>query len=180
MPSSADEALHIAVTVSEAEIQEMRNNAFYLDSEVADISPASRIREPAGCHTDAKPAATNGDPQCKSSQAGQRRPDKRASTTNAQSGDTVLCYECSGYGHYTQDCVNRLQQRADSKAIADNGSKTGQGKTSEPLPRDTAKRVNGRRANKPPLNRVKMAIKTAPAIFHPKTLLTIGKLPWTI
>ena len=47
VPSTAEDALRIAVKVSQAEIQEVRNNAFYLDSEVADISPAGRIRQPA-------------------------------------------------------------------------------------------------------------------------------------
>ena len=135
MPFSADEALRLAVTVSQAEIQEKRNNAFYLDSEAADISTAGRIREPAARHMGAKPAANNGNLRRKSTQAGQGRPDKRASTSNEQSSDTVQCYECSCNCHYARDCVNRLQQRADRKATGHNGSKTGQGKASEPAPR---------------------------------------------
>ena len=94
--ATASEALRIAVTVSQAELQEVRNNAFYLGPEVADISPAGRIREPAVRHTGVKPAANNGEPRRKPRQAGQRRPDRRASTSNAQTGDTVQCYECKG------------------------------------------------------------------------------------
>jgi len=91
MPATASAALRIAVTVSQAEAEEVRNNAFYLDTEVADISPAGRIRELVVRYTRAKPVANNGDPRRKPSQAGQRRSDKRVSTRNAQSGDTVQC-----------------------------------------------------------------------------------------
>ena len=106
-PAIAEEALRIAVTVSQAELQELRNNAFYLESEVAEISPAGRIREPALRNTGAKAVANNGDPRRKSSQAGQRQHDKREITRNAQSTDTVQCYECRGFGHYAHDCANK-------------------------------------------------------------------------
>jgi hypothetical protein len=152
MPATAEEALRIAVTVSQAEIQEARNNAFYLDSEVAEISPAGRMREPAVHHTGAKSVANNGDPRRKSGQASQRRPDKRESTRNAQSADTVQCYECRGYGHYARDCANRSQRRVDNRAAGDNGNKTGKGKASEPTSRDRAKGGDRRRANKQSLN----------------------------
>jgi hypothetical protein len=50
-PATAEEALRIAVTLSQAEIQETRDSAFYLDTEVADITPAGWLREPAVKHT---------------------------------------------------------------------------------------------------------------------------------
>ena len=53
-PATAEEALRIAITVSEAEIQEARDNAFYVDAEVAEITPAGRLREPTVHHTTAK------------------------------------------------------------------------------------------------------------------------------
>ena len=152
MPTTAEEALRIAVTVSQAELQELRNNAFYLDSEVAEISPAGRMREPAVQHTGAKPAAASGNPRRKSGQAGQRRPDRRPSTSNAQTGDFVQCFECKGFGHFARDCANRAQRRGDSRVSGDSGNTTRQGKVNEPSTRDRAKKGEGRRANKPPLN----------------------------
>ena len=106
--------MRIVVMVPQEEIQEVQNNAFYLDWEVADISPDGRIREPAVRHTGAKPPANNVEPRRKSSQTGQRRPGKLASSSNAQAGDTVHCYEYSGYGHYARDCAIRSQWQADS------------------------------------------------------------------
>jgi hypothetical protein len=46
-PETAKEALRIAVTVSEAELQETRDGAFYANAEASDITPAGRVREPA-------------------------------------------------------------------------------------------------------------------------------------
>ena len=45
-PATAEEALGLAVTVSQVEFQEARDIAFCLDAEVADITPAGRLREP--------------------------------------------------------------------------------------------------------------------------------------
>ena len=44
LPATASEALRKAETVMQAEIQKVKNNAFCMDSEAAEISPASRIR----------------------------------------------------------------------------------------------------------------------------------------
>jgi len=152
LPATAAEALRIPVTVSQAELQEVRNNAFNLDSGVAEISPAGRVREPVVQHTGAKPATVSGNPRRKSGQASQRRPDRRASTSNSQARDSVQCFECKGFGHFARDCANRTQRRADSRATRDNGNKTGQGEVSEPSTRDRAKKVDGQRGNKSPLN----------------------------
>ena len=114
LPGTASEALRIAEIVTQAEIQEVKNNAFYMDSEVADISPAGRIREPAVRHTGAKPAAVDGEPSCKPRQTGERSPNRRASTINAQTEDTVQCDECQGFGHYARHCANRFQKRANT------------------------------------------------------------------
>jgi hypothetical protein len=56
-PATVEKALRIAVTVSQAEIQEAHDSAFYLDAEVADITPAGRVREPAVQHTAARQTA---------------------------------------------------------------------------------------------------------------------------
>jgi hypothetical protein len=46
-PATAEEALRIAVTYSQAEIQEARDSAFYLDTKFDDIKPAGRVGETA-------------------------------------------------------------------------------------------------------------------------------------
>jgi hypothetical protein len=106
-PATAEEALRIAVTVSQAEIQEARDSAFYLDTEVADITPAGRVREPAVRHTAARQSAGSAAQPRKPSREGQRRPSERASTSKGQPDKPVKSYECSGYG----DCANRRQRQ---------------------------------------------------------------------
>ena len=46
-PETSEEALRIAVTVFQAELQETRDGAFYANAEAVNITPAGRAREPA-------------------------------------------------------------------------------------------------------------------------------------
>jgi len=90
-PATVEEALRIAVTVSQAEIQEARDSAFYLDAEAADLTPAVQ-------HTAARKSAESTSQSRKPSRASERQP--RANTSKGQSDRPVKCYECSGYGHF--------------------------------------------------------------------------------
>jgi len=108
-PATVEEALRIAMTVSQAEIQEARDSAFYLDTEVADITPAGRVREPAVHYTAVRQSADSTAQSRKPSRVGQ-------STSNGQPDKPLKCYECSGYGHFARDCANRRQRQADSNA----------------------------------------------------------------
>jgi len=96
-PATAEEALRIAVTVSQAEIQEARDSAFCLDAEVADITPAGRLREPAVRHKAARKSAESATQPRKPSRASQRQ--LKAGPSKGQSDKLVKCYECSGYEH---------------------------------------------------------------------------------
>jgi hypothetical protein len=95
----------MAVTVSQAEIQETRDSAFYLDTEVADITAAGRLREPAVQHTAARRSDGSTAQSRKRGQTGQRRSSGRSGTGNAQSDGPIKCYECSGYGHFARSIV---------------------------------------------------------------------------
>ena len=80
-PATAEEALRITAKVSQAEIQEARDNALYLDTEVADITPAGRVREPAVQHTAAMQSARSAAQLRKPSREVQRQPKERASAS---------------------------------------------------------------------------------------------------
>jgi hypothetical protein len=47
LPGTVEEALKIATTVAQAEIQERSHESFYSDAAVPEITPAGRIRAPA-------------------------------------------------------------------------------------------------------------------------------------
>ena len=151
-PATIEEAPRITVTVSQAEIQEARDNAFCLDTEVADITLAGRVREPAVQHTAARQSAGSAAQSRKPSRAGQRQPKERASASKGQPDKPVKCYECSGYGHFARDCANRRQREADSNATSNVEFRAGKGKVNEPTPRTRQNIVHGRHSMKPVLN----------------------------
>jgi hypothetical protein len=82
-PATAEEALRLAVMVSQAEIQETRDSVLYLDTEVADITPVGRLREPSGQHTAARRSADSTAQLRKRGQTSQRRPSGKAGTGSA-------------------------------------------------------------------------------------------------
>jgi hypothetical protein len=91
-PATVEEALRIAVTVSKAEILEARDSAFYLDAEVAIITPAGRVREIAMQHTAVRQSAGSAAQSRKRSRVGQYRLNERASSGNGQPNKPVKCY----------------------------------------------------------------------------------------
>ena len=139
--ATVEEALRIAVTVSQAEIQEARDSAFYLDAEVADLTPAVQ-------HTAARKSAEGTSQPRKPSRVSERQP--KASTSKGQSDKPVKCYECSGYGHFARDCANRRHRQTVSNASPNAESRTGQRKVNEPRARQN--KVYGLCSTKPALN----------------------------
>jgi hypothetical protein len=73
-PKTAEEALRIAVTVSQAELQETRDCAFYANAEAADITPAGRVREPAGRQVAARQSGGSERRKRRPNLASRRRP----------------------------------------------------------------------------------------------------------
>jgi len=113
-PKTAEEAFQIAINVSQAEIQEARDNAFYVDAEPVEITPAGRLREPAVHHTTAKKSVEGAANVRKSHRAGQQPPKQTAAASNAQQRNQIVCYECRGYGHNARDCANRRPVKGNS------------------------------------------------------------------
>jgi hypothetical protein len=151
-PATVEEALRIAVTVSQAEIQEARDSAFCLDTEVTDITPVRRVREPAVQHATTRESVGIAAKSRKQSRAGQRHSRASATTSSGQPNKPVRCYDCSGYGHIARDCANRRQLQTARNATPDVRSRSGQAKVNEPPPRARQNTVHGRRATKPGLN----------------------------
>jgi len=116
----------------------------FIWTQVADITPAGRVREPAVRHTDAKQSVGSAIQPRKPSRVGQRQPKERASTSNGQPDKPVKCYECSGYGHFAHDCANRRQRQADSNPTPNVEFRASQGKVNEPPPHAMQNIVHGR------------------------------------
>ena len=118
-PVTTEEAVRIAITIEQAELQERKNNTFYMDSAV-DISPSGRARERPARQVS---AANTNSKFAPPSQPSSRKTNHRKPIRKAQSDAPVKCYECSGYGHFARDCANRKMRAS----VSDEGVKAANG-----------------------------------------------------
>jgi len=151
-PKTAEVALQIAINVSQAEMQEARDNAFYLDAEVAEITPAGRLREPAVHHTTARKSVGGAANVRKSHRAGQQPSKQTAAASNAQQRNQIVCYECRGYGHIARDCANRRQVKGISHVTPPAETTAVQRPVNAPTSHSKPKAVDRRRNERQALN----------------------------
>jgi len=151
-PATAEEALQMAINVSQAEIQEARDNAFYVDAEVAEITPAGRLREPAVHHTTAKESVRGAANVRKSHRAGQQPSQQTAAARNGQQRNQIVCYECRGYGHIARDCANRRQAKGNSHVTPTAETTAVQRQVNAPTSGRKPQAVNRRRNERQALN----------------------------
>jgi len=139
--------LRIAVTVSQAELQETRDGAFYANAEALDITPAGRVREPAGQQEAARQSGGSERRKRRPNFASQRRPQANEAASSGQPDKTITCFECRGYRHYARDCANRRQKMvSDSTPNGENSVSQSRAKMSTQQAKQQA--VHGRRNKK--------------------------------
>jgi hypothetical protein len=98
-PSTVEEAIRIATVVEQAEIQERRGDAFYLDRDERKSRTANfENREQRGANRDRS-----------LTQAGERR------YRNSRDNVKIVCYECGGTGHMARDCATRRNMQRNSR-----------------------------------------------------------------
>jgi hypothetical protein len=102
-PKTLENELQITITVTQAEVQERRNEAFYLDSAAPEVTPAGRIREPAHSRSNTGSA----DSLSSASKWTAAPGFKQVCTRNASAATAKQCFEFGGNGHFARDCVNR-------------------------------------------------------------------------
>ena len=144
-PVTAEEALQIAINVSQAEIQEARDNAFYVDVEVAEITPAGRLREPTVHHTTAKKSVRGAANVRKPQRADQNHAKQIAAASNGQQRNQTVCHECRGYGHIARHCAKRRQAHGTSHVTPIVETTAAQKQVNTPTSRAKPKAVNRRR-----------------------------------
>ena len=138
--------------MSQAEIQEARDNAFYVDAEVVEITPAGRLREPAVHHTTAKKSVRGAANVRKPHRADQQPSKQTATASNGQQRNQIVCYECRGYGHVARDCANRRQAQGTSLVTPTAETTAVQKQVNAPTSRMKPKAVNRRRNERQALN----------------------------
>ena len=112
-PETTGEAVRIATTVEQAELQERRNDSFYMDSGT-ETTPAGKVQERPGKHANTRSDNTRSKPprHVRTQNASDQQPIQKA-----RSDVHVKCYECSGYGQYSKDCANRRNRTGASNAV---------------------------------------------------------------
>lgn len=152
-PATAEEALRLAVNVTQAELNEARDNAFYANAEVTDLTPSGGTREPARQQRPHRQSGDSARRARKPNLANQRRSQATGqAASTAQPNQSITCFECRGYGHYARDCANRRFKQGPGNATpnGENSASRGKAKTSNQHAKPQA--VHGRRNSKADLN----------------------------
>ena len=134
--------------MSQAEIQEARDNAFYVDAELAEITPAGRLREPAVHHTTAKKSVGGEANGRKPHRTDLQPPKQTAAARNEQQRNQIVCYKCRDYGHIARDCSIRRQAQGTSQVTPTTETTAGQKHVNAPTSRRKPKAVNRPRNEK--------------------------------
>ena len=98
-PETSEEALRIAVAVSQAELQETRDGAFYAKAEAVDITPVGRPRETAVQQVAVRQSSGSERKRQRPISASHRRRQGSEAARTGQPEKNITCFECRGYGH---------------------------------------------------------------------------------
>jgi hypothetical protein len=113
LPTSIDDAIHLAVTVEQAEACNPKSDAFYLDEKASEMRDQRRDRR--------------NQPRDRGWRSNSPRKTGQASDATERLAGGIdrdaTCYSCGGRGHYSRVCPTRLAQTGDIDRYAGNRDK---------------------------------------------------------
>ena len=137
MPQIMDEALKIAITVNQAEAQERRNEAFYVDEARGHVKSDRHTRGTRG-EAAARKATHYAGAGRTQGQYG-REPPK-----SAKNGDERRCYGSGGLGHYARECPT-CHNRSNNRNSPSKRSDSEPQESARALSQEVSKRSKGRK-----------------------------------
>jgi hypothetical protein len=138
LPGNMDQALKIATTVNQAEIQERRNETFYVDEAQTRRETARTLREQ---HRSSNARHTSQQAGVSRTQSQNR---KGVPSRNSGNRDDLKCFECGGVDHFARECLNHISRLNSSKSTSVGGRNASQGSAGSSS-QEAARRPHGRR-----------------------------------
>jgi hypothetical protein len=137
LPENMDQALKIATTVNQAEIQERRNETFHVE-EARESRASDRTSggAPSSCNV-----------RSTTQHAGASRTkcqNRKGPPSNSGNSDNLKYYECGGVGHFVRECPTRKSRLNSSKPTGVEGRNVSQGFAGNSS-QDVLRRLKGRK-----------------------------------
>jgi hypothetical protein len=123
MPKSIDEAVQIAVTVAQAEIQERRNEAFFLDALTLHVTSAGRPSGSAQNPANSRSLNQQTNSAVKPNRGRHSTRIRQPSSDRGRPEATLRCFECDGIGHFARECPTRKHKQNSTHTNAKHGGR---------------------------------------------------------
>jgi len=144
--------LRIAVTVSQAKLQETSDGAFYANAEAVDITPPGGAREPDAQQVAGRQSSGSERRKQRQNLASQRRPQASEAARTGKAEKNITCFECRGYGHYARNCANRRQKQVATYANLNGENSASQSRANQLNPQAKPHALQERRNKKADFN----------------------------
>jgi hypothetical protein len=123
MLKGIDEAVQIAVTVVQAEIQERRTETFFLNAPTSHVTPAGRPSGSAQNSANSRSLNQQTNSAVKPNRGRHRTRNRQPSSDRDRPEATLRCFECDAIGHFARECPTRMHKQNSTHSNAKQGGR---------------------------------------------------------